>query len=125
MLSPELLRSGRPLLLAPEWVMLPDGPRQGLGVLVREGRFAQVGPLADVRGAHPGLATVELPQRLLMPGLIDTHAHLTQSFGKALAFGEPSEIFRRIWVPMEATLDADAAYLSAKLSALESLRGGF
>src|SRR3546814_8109750 len=36
-----------------------------------------------------------------------------------------SEIFRRIWVPMEATLDADAAYLSAKLSALESLRGGF
>ena len=125
MLSPEVLQSGRPLLLAPEWVMLPEGPRQGLGVVVRDGRFAQVGPLADVCAAHPGLAPLELPQRLLMPGLIDAHTHLTQSFGKALAFGEPSEIFRRIWVPMEATLDADAAYLSAKLAALESLRGGF
>jgi cytosine/adenosine deaminase-related metal-dependent hydrolase len=60
-----------------------------------------------------------------MPGLIDTHTHLTQSFGKALAFGEPSEIFRRIWVPMESMLDADAAYLATKLSVLESLRGGF
>ena len=78
-----------------------------------------------MRAAHPGLAPVALPQRLLMPGLIDTHTHLTQSFGKALAFGEPSEIFRRIWVPMESMLDADAAYLAAKLSALESLRGGF
>ena len=27
-----------------------------------------------------------------MPGLMDTHHHLTQSFGKALVFGEPSEI---------------------------------
>ena len=60
-----------------------------------------------------------------MPGLVDTHTHLTQSFGKALAFGEPSEIFKRIWVPMEATLDADAAHLSTQLAAFESLRGGF
>lgn len=125
MLSPELLKTQQALLLAPEWTMLPDGPRQGLGVVVRDGRFAQVAPLAEVRAAHPGLAPLALPQRLLMPGLIDTHTHLTQSFGKALAFGEPSEIFRRIWVPMEATLDADAAYLAAKLSALEALRGGF
>jgi len=60
-----------------------------------------------------------------MPGLIDAHTHLTQALGKALAFGEPSEIFRRIWVPMESTLRSEAAYVSAKLAALEALRGGF
>jgi cytosine/adenosine deaminase-related metal-dependent hydrolase len=60
-----------------------------------------------------------------MPGFIDAHHHLTQSFGKALAFGEPSEIFRRIWVPLEGALDADGVYLASKLAALESLRGGF
>lgn len=125
MLTPDLFDSRQALLLAPEWLMLPEGPRQDMAVLVRDGRFAQVGRLAEVRAAHPALAPIALPQRLLMPGLIDTHTHLTQSFGKALAFGEPSEIFRRIWVPMESTLDADAAYLAAKLSALESLRGGF
>ena len=121
----EALRDKDELLLAPEWLMLPGGPKANMAVLVRGGRFADVGPLAEVAPRHPGLTPQPLPQRLLMPGLIDTHTHLTQSFGKALAFGEPSEIFKRIWVPMEAALDADAAYLSTKLAALESLRGGF
>ncbi|MBT2323520.1 amidohydrolase family protein [Variovorax paradoxus] len=125
MLSPDLFHPRQDLLLAPEWLMLPDGSREDMAVRVRDGRFTQVGTLAELRAAQPELAPIALPRRLLMPGLIDTHTHLTQSFGKALAFGEPSEIFRRIWVPMESMLDADAAYLAAKLSALESLRGGF
>ena len=60
-----------------------------------------------------------------MPGFVDAHTHLAQSFGKSLVFGEPSEIFRRIWVPLEGSMDDEAVYLSAKLAALEALRGGF
>jgi 5-methylthioadenosine/S-adenosylhomocysteine deaminase len=113
------------LVLAPEWTLLPEGPLAGLGVVVRDGHFADIGPLAQVASRHPHLKPVELPQRLLMPGFVDAHHHLTQNFGKALAFGEPSEIFRRIWVPLEGSLDAHALYLSAKLAALEALRGGY
>lgn len=113
------------LLLAPEWTLRPDGPVAGLGVVVREGHFADIGPLAELAARHPQLTPVALPQRLLMPGFVDAHHHLTQSFGKALAFGEPSEIFRRIWVPLEGSLDPHGLYLSAKLAALEALRGGF
>lgn len=113
------------LLLAPDWTLLPEGPVAGLGVLVRDGHFADIAALAEVAARHPQLTPVALPQRLLMPGFIDAHHHLTQSFGKALAFGEPSEIFRRIWVPLEVSLDPHALYLSAKLAALEALRGGF
>ena len=43
----------------------------------------------------------------------------------AKAFGEPSEIFRRIWVPLERSLDSHGVYLASKLAALEALRGGF
>jgi len=116
------------LLLAPEQTLLPaaaGGPAPGIGVLVREGRFAAVGPLAQVRAQAPALPVLALPRVLLMPGFVDAHHHLTQSFGKALAFGEPSEIFRRIWVPLEGSLDPHGLYLSAKLAALEALRGGF
>ena len=105
--------------------MLEDGCTAGQAVVVRDGRFLRVGPAAAVCAEFPHLQPVELPQRLLMPGLIDAHTHLTQALGKALAFGEPSEIFRRIWVPMESTLRSEAAYVSAKLAALEALRGGF
>lgn len=48
-----------------------------------------------------------------------------RGFGSSLAFGEPSEIFRRVWVPLENALDEESAYVAAKLAALESLRGGF
>lgn len=117
--------AGRDLLLLPEQLMLKDGCVRDHAVVVREGRFARVGRAETVRAEFPDLDPIALPQRLLMPGLIDAHTHLTQSLGKALAFGEPSEIFRRIWVPMETTLREEAASVSARLAALEALRGGF
>ena len=113
------------VLICPEWMMLPQGAVRDHAVLLRNGRIARVGDAAALCREHGGIARKRLPQRLLMPGLIDAHHHLTQSFGKALAFGEPSEIFRRIWVPMERTLDERAVHVAARLACLESLRGGF
>ncbi len=65
------------------------------------------------------------PRRLLMPGFIDAHHHLSQAFGKSLVFGEPSEIFARVWVPMEGHMDAEAIEVATRLAAWESPRGGF
>lgn len=123
-LTPQAFAATEMLLLA-EQTLTRDGPQPGLAVVVAGGRFKRVGPAAQVQAEFPHLPAQALPERLLMPGLIDAHTHLTQSLGKALAFGEPSEIFRRIWVPMEQTLRPEAAYVSAKLAALEALRGGF
>ncbi|ANG63611.1 S-adenosylhomocysteine deaminase [Marinobacterium aestuarii] len=112
-------------ILAPEWLLLRDKPVQGQALLVSQGNISAVGSVAELQRQAPGVPLLSLPGRLIMPGFIDTHHHLTQAFGKALVFGEPSEIFRRIWVPLEASLDEDFLYLSSKLAALEALRGGF
>ncbi|MEU4142865.1 amidohydrolase family protein [Streptomyces parvulus] len=114
-----------PLLLAPDAVLLPEGPADGYAVLVEDGTFQAVGPAAELAAARPGLDPVRLPGHLLMPGFVDAHHHLTQSFGAALAFGEPSEIFRRVWVPLEGALDEESAHTAAKLACYEALRGGF
>lgn len=113
------------LLLAPQWVLIDEVAQVDMAVVIREGRFEAVGPVHTLRQQHPELPLQSLPGRLLMPGLIDTHHHLTQTYGKALAFGEPSEIFKRIWVPLEQYLTEEDLHLSAKLAALEALRGGF
>lgn len=113
------------LLLVPDQVLLRDGPRGGLAVAVAGGRFREVGPVEVVAARNPQLGPLHLPDTLLMPGFVDAHHHLSQAFGKAIAFGEPSEIFRRIWVPLERSLDAELVHLAAKLAALEALRGGF
>ena len=112
-------------LLLPEVVLLPGGPVRGWAAVVSSGEFAMVGEADAVAAAHPGLRPVHLDRHLLMPGFVDAHHHLTQTFGKALAFGEPSEIFRRIWVPLEQQLTEESAHVAAKLAAFESLRGGF
>jgi imidazolonepropionase-like amidohydrolase len=47
--------------------------RQGLGVLVRDGRIAEVGSGIV---APEGTRTIDLGDRTLMPGLIDCHVHV-------------------------------------------------
>jgi 5-methylthioadenosine/S-adenosylhomocysteine deaminase len=121
----EKLSMSGDLLLRPGLVLLPEGPRADMAVVVRSGAFHRVDTAEAVTRDFPELKPVDLPDHLLMPGFVDTHTHLTQSLGKALVFGEPSEIFRRIWVPLEGSLDERMVYLSAKLAALECLRGGF
>ncbi|WP_264210604.1 amidohydrolase family protein [Leisingera thetidis] len=113
------------LLLLPGKLLHQGECRSGLGVLVRAGRFHDIDTAGALCARHPELDPVRLPDHLMMPGFIDSHTHLTQSLGKSLVFGEPSEIFRRIWVPLEASLNEHLVYLSAKLAALECLRGGF
>jgi cytosine/adenosine deaminase-related metal-dependent hydrolase len=113
------------LLLIPDHLMLRQGPVRDHAVLVEGGKFRDIGPAADLAARHTHLTPISLPGKLLMPGMIDAHHHLTQSFGKSLAYGEPSEIFRRVWVPLEASLDDEFVYGVSKLAALESLRGGF
>jgi cytosine/adenosine deaminase-related metal-dependent hydrolase len=123
-LQPELFAAAE-FLLVPEHLMLRDGCARGQAVAVRRGVIADAGPREAVLARNGDLAARELPGCVVMPGFIDAHHHLTQSFGKSLAFGEPSEIFRRIWVPLEGSLDATGIYLASKLAALEALRGGF
>lgn len=113
------------LLLVPDRLMLRTASVTGHAVLVEAGCFTDIGPADQVIERHPHLVPIHLPDRLVMPGFIDAHHHLTQSFGKSLAAGEPSEIFRRIWVPLEASMDDELVYKASKMAALESLRGGF
>ena len=89
------------LLLEPGWVLLQDGFARRQAVLVRHRVYLGVGQSETVESLHPDLTRLRLEETLLVPGLVDAHHHLTQSFGKALVFGEPSEIFRRVWVPLE------------------------
>lgn len=113
------------MLLLPELLLLPAGPVRDYGVVVADGVFRQVGPASTLIADNPTLSPVHLRHHLLMPGFVDTHHHLTQSFGKSMVCGEPSEIFRRLWVPLEQHLDDESIYIASKLAALESLRGGF
>ena len=76
-----------------------------------ERRLAGASAYAVVaRRDHHFVGYVTARLRKEAPGMIDAHHHLTQSFGKSLAYGEPSEIFRRVWVPLESSLNDEFVY---------------
>jgi 5-methylthioadenosine/S-adenosylhomocysteine deaminase len=111
--------------LAPDIVLTPKGPQRDFVIAVDHGRIIRVCPAADYAHAGEGLpAAQRLNGRAIIPGFIDAHTHLGETFGKALIGGEPSQIWRRIWMPMENALEAHGCYVSAKWMFLEVLRGG-
>lgn len=116
---------GRPYVLVPERVLAAGEFVTGTAVAVTGGKIASVGPVDQVLAEHPVADVVALPGRAVLPGFVDAHHHLSQSFGGPLAFGEPSEIFKRVWMPLEAALTEEELEVSAQLAACESLRGGF
>lgn len=59
------------------------------GILIRGDRIAEIGPAARLGEAHPDARKVDYGAALLLPGLIDAHAHYPQtgiiaSWGKRL-----------------------------------------
>ncbi len=108
-----------PVALAPEVLLTADGVKRDWALRVEGTRITGVGPAAGFPDATP------LPGRAIIPGFIDAHTHVGQIFGKALIGGEPAQIWRRIWHPMERVMDEQQSYLSAKWAFWEALRGGF
>ena len=123
--SLDRLAAGQDWIATPDVLLSPDGPRRGWSASIVDGAFALVGPSERVREQHPALDEVSLPGQLMMPGFVDTHHHLTQVFAKVLIGAQPAQIWKRIWLPLYDAMDPRDAYLAAKWTALEALRGGF
>src|SRR5574338_862303 len=68
---PLILQADHLLLMDQDHTVLPDG-----AVLVGDdGRIQAVGEARAILAAHPGLDARRLENRLLMPGLVNTHMH--------------------------------------------------
>jgi cytosine/adenosine deaminase-related metal-dependent hydrolase len=114
---------GSQFALAPDILLTPKGPQRDFVIAVNQGRISRVCQAADYVRADSPVAQ-RLTGRAIIPGFIDAHTHLGETFGKALIGGEPSQIWRRIWMPMESALEPHGCYVSAKWMFLEVLRGG-
>jgi 5-methylthioadenosine/S-adenosylhomocysteine deaminase len=103
---------------------------RGGAVAVLEGRIAWVGTSAEARWRFGATQRIEAADRIVLPGLVDTHFHTAQQ----LLRGKISELARRrqlklpIWrnylIPFESVLTEDDMYLSAQIAYANLLRVG-
>jgi 5-methylthioadenosine/S-adenosylhomocysteine deaminase len=113
---PLLLRGGTILTLDAEATVL-----QG-DVLVEDGRIRAIGRIPE---PPPAARVLDVSGCFVLPGLVQGHLHLGQTFFRGLAENRRllAWLRERIW-PLEAAHDDESAYWCALLGAAECLLGG-
>ncbi|MFJ6651653.1 amidohydrolase family protein [Microbacterium sp. NPDC091313] len=116
----------RSTLLVPDLVVTMDDDlavRTDAAVLIMGDTIAAVGPAAELAAAHPEAERVDLPDRLLMPGLVNAHHHSGMLRGTAEHL--PVWEWLRLHIdPMHRVLRPDEAEAAAWLCYAEGLLSG-
>ena len=96
-------------------------------VYVEDGRFVKVGRPEQVRplAVHPDI-DIDGRDKLVMPGLVNTHVHLAQSL---LRSAVPDDVTLLEWLtkwvwPLQGSFDAEDGLVSAQLTLLEMVKTG-
>ncbi|SOY70828.1 amidohydrolase family protein [Cupriavidus taiwanensis] len=88
-----------------------------------DGRIAAVGAAGDIAARFPGVPVRRLANRLLMPGLVNTHCH--SGLLRGTAEGLPVwEWLQQHIDPMHRVLSAEEAELASRLCYAEALLSG-
>jgi 5-methylthioadenosine/S-adenosylhomocysteine deaminase len=116
--------AGERYALLPDVLLAAGGERREAVLIVDAGAVAAIAPADALPAAYSHLEVKRLPGCAIVPGFIDTHHHVIEPFAKAITCGEPAQMWKRIWMPLEATATPELAHLGAKWTFLEALRGG-
>ena len=110
-------------------VVTMDGARRVLAegsVLVDGSRIVQVGRAPEVRPPRTPSRVISGRGRLVIPGFVDTHAHLSEHLSRGVM---PDEVpvdryVPDYYVPLYATISPEEEAAAAQLAGLEMLRTG-
>ena len=91
-------------------------------LIVREGLIAEAGPGDGPEGAFD--ETVAAPRRIIMPGLVNGHAHSPSNLLKGSWAQLPLEIWRQYIRAGWREYSDEAVYVSAQIGLIEMIRTG-
>ncbi len=116
-------------LIIPRW-LVPVVPRgqvlENHGIAITGGVIEAIGPADELKGSLAAKEVLELPNQVLLPGLVNAHTHSAMSLLRGVGDDLPLEqwLQDRIW-PIEGEFaDADFVGLGTDLAIAEMVRGG-
>ncbi|KAF2108579.1 5-methylthioadenosine/S-adenosylhomocysteine deaminase n1 [Lophiotrema nucula] len=96
-------------------------------LLTENGRIAAIGKTSEIHVQHQNdnIQILDCENKIIIPGLINTHAHLAQSLLRGLAenLNLHSWLCDAIW-PLEANYAEEDGYVAAQLTIAEMLKTG-
>jgi 5-methylthioadenosine/S-adenosylhomocysteine deaminase len=97
------------------------------GSILIDGRdIVQVGPAAEVRAARRADRVINGRRRVVTPGFVDTHVHLTEHLSRGLMLDDvPVPRYLPDWLlPLYSTVTAEEEQAAATLACVEMIRTG-
>lgn len=99
------------------------------GVYFQGDEIVAVGTSAELLTAHPDAQRWDAQGMLLMPGMICAHTHFYGAFARGMYIpGRPAkdfpEILRKLWWPLDRSLDLDGVESSAEVCLVDAIRNG-
>ena len=86
-------------------------------------RIVDIGPTAAMRERYPSAQTLDGCGKVVLPGLINCHTHLSMSVQKGITLAVPDGLYRIVW-PVEKSLTPEDCYVGALAGAAEALKSG-
>lgn len=116
------------LLIFPRWIVpvSPAGVLESHALAVKAGRIVDICPNEQAASRFAARETVELPEHVLIPGLVNLHTHAAMSLFRG--YGDDMPLMQwlttRIWPAEQKTASADFVRDGTLLACAEMLASG-
>ena len=97
--------------------------RENASIAIRAKHIAAIGAPEEVRLQHPNAKIIRGKGKVVIPGLINCHTHISMSLQKGITMAVPDGLYRVMW-PVEKSLTEEDVYIGALIGGAEALLGG-
>ena len=99
--------------------LVPD-----VSLAINNGIIVDINKKEDILGRYKPEAILNGENKLLLPGLVDAHTHVSQQFLRGRLQEQPIMVWKKFLIPYESTLSEDDVYISTKCACLEMIKSG-
>ena len=85
--------------------------------------IAAVGQADEIRARYPHAERIDGRGKVVLPGLINCHTHISMSLQKGITLAVPDGLYRVMW-PVERSLTPEDCYIGALAGGAEAWKGG-
>ncbi len=120
-------RVKRPLLVSGGIVVTMNAERSIFrrgAILIKGETIEAVGPSEEMEARYRDASRFDAKNRLILPGFIDTHVHLSEHIVRSLIPDDAPDWMSRWLMPIYASLSPEDEYTSAMLALIEMAKTG-
>lgn len=92
-------------------------------IAISGARIASIGPVSVLRSQYPEARIIDGHGKVVLPGLINCHTHLSMSLQRGITLAVKDGLYRVMW-PVEKALTPEDCYIGALVGGAEALKNG-